>query len=33
MTITQTFDKLEEQLAGIIPAFVMLGVVVFILLG
>ena len=33
MTITQTLDKLEEHLAGIIPAFIMLGVVVFILLG
>lgn len=33
MTITQTLDKLEEHLAGIIPAFIMLGVVVFLLLG
>ena len=33
MTINQTLDKLEEHLAGIIPAFIMLGVVVFILLG
>ncbi|MBE6070001.1 MAG: hypothetical protein E7211_20270, partial [Clostridium lundense] len=33
MTINQTLDKLEEQLAGILPAFMMLGIAVFIVLG
>lgn len=33
MTINQTLDKIEEHLVGIIPAFMMLGIVVFIILG
>ena len=33
MTINQTLDKIDEHFAGILPAFMMLGIVVFIILG